>query len=339
MTEALQQPDRFCSQFHFEDIDKHITRVRDRIQQYGIARNISSRKPHSPVHDRTDHALTRFCSFDPTDWIAYGLMDSIVDTFFPLIDFIESESDDIDEFLANPLFDPRRVQPDPATTPAIEPLSSTSSDNPVSEVKNIRPSHLFKLRLPTLVKTRSLAQMYGSVKSATVPSHREATLSKFGRGLPSSAHAHAKRDPLAPRTMSKKSLKGVDDKLYDRGKMLKRIAMSRKLIMGLSRLLIPKTDVVRGLRKRIRDEALSLGNAEPGQRHDINIYLGDLQDHIITMQQTLHFFDTMLSHDHPAYLGVLRLAYEAAKIGNDKAIVRLYIVTLVFLPINIFCGE
>ena len=57
------------------------------------------------------------------------------------------------------------------------------------------------------------------------------------------------------------------------------------------------------------------------------------------MQQTLTFFETMLSHDHPAYLGVLRLAYEAAKIGNDKAIVRLYIVTLTFLPINILTGE
>lgn len=62
-------------------------------------------------------------------------------------------------------------------------------------------------------------------------------------------------------------------------------------------------------------------------------------DHIITMQQTLNFFDTMLSHDHPAYLGVLRLAYEAAKIGNDKAIVRLNIILVMFLPVNIYCGK
>lgn len=46
----------------------------------------------------------------------------------------------------------------------------------------------------------------------------------------------------------------------------------------------------------------------------------------------------MLSHDHPAYLGVLRLAYEAAKIGNDKAIVRLNIILVMFLPVNIYCG-
>lgn len=57
------------------------------------------------------------------------------------------------------------------------------------------------------------------------------------------------------------------------------------------------------------------------------------------MQQTLTFFDTMLSHNHPAYLGVLRLAYEAAKIGNDKAIVRLNIILVMFLPVNIYCGR
>lgn len=62
-------------------------------------------------------------------------------------------------------------------------------------------------------------------------------------------------------------------------------------------------------------------------------------DHILTMQQSLTFFETMLSHDHPAYLGVLRLAYEAAKIGNDKAIIRLSMVTITFLALNVFTGK
>lgn len=57
------------------------------------------------------------------------------------------------------------------------------------------------------------------------------------------------------------------------------------------------------------------------------------------MQQTLNFFDTMLSHDHPVYIGILRLAYEAAKIGNDKALVRLYTVVLLAIPITTFISE
>jgi Mg2+ and Co2+ transporter CorA len=192
------------------------------------------------------------------------MMDSIVDTFFPLIDFIETESDDIDSFLANPLSAPRQAgQP-----------SSTESNRARRSVK--KPSRLYalKIRFPSVVKTPSLMQFYGSVRSVAVSSDREASFSSFGR---TNKHDHDYVSALAPRTMGKKALRGVEDKLFERSKMLKRIAESRKLIQGLSRLLTPKTDVVRGLRKRIKEESISLGYAEPGQRHDIGIYLGDLQ--------------------------------------------------------------
>ena len=56
------------------------------------------------------------------------------------------------------------------------------------------------------------------------------------------------------------------------------------------------------------------------------------------MQQSLNFYDAILSHDHPAYLGVLRLSLTSAKAGTDKALVKIYIVTLTFLPINILTG-
>lgn len=56
------------------------------------------------------------------------------------------------------------------------------------------------------------------------------------------------------------------------------------------------------------------------------------------MQQSLNFYDAILSHDHPAYIGVLRLSLTSAKAGTDMALVKLYIVTLTFLPINILTG-
>ena len=249
--------EQWHTQFHFEDIDKHVNRVRNRIQQYGIAKSISSREYRSSFC--CDTLIIRH-----SDWIAYGMMDSIVDTFFPLIDFIETESDDIDSFLANPLSAPRQAgQP-----------SSTESNRARRSVK--KPSRLYalKIRFPSVVKTPSLMQFYGSVRSVAVSSDREASFSSFGR---TNKHDHDYVSALAPRTMGKKALRGVEDKLFERSKMLKRIAESRKLIQGLSRLLTPKTDVVRGLRKRIKEESISLGYAEPGQRHDIGIYLGDLQ--------------------------------------------------------------
>lgn len=61
-------------------------------------------------------------------------------------------------------------------------------------------------------------------------------------------------------------------------------------------------------------------------------------DHSIAMQQSLNFYDAILSHDHLAYLGILRLSLAKAKGGIDYALVKLYIVTLTILPINILVG-
>jgi Mg2+ and Co2+ transporter CorA len=65
--------------FHFEPLPKHTGRVLSKIQQYGLGRPINS------------------------SWMAYGLMDSIVDAFFPLVNFIESESKTIDDYLSDPI--------------------------------------------------------------------------------------------------------------------------------------------------------------------------------------------------------------------------------------------
>lgn len=54
------------------------------------------------------------------------------------------------------------------------------------------------------------------------------------------------------------------------------------------------------------------------------------------MQQSLVFYDAILAHDHPAYLSLLRFSLVGAKRGTDMALVKLYIVTLTFLPINIW---
>lgn len=56
------------------------------------------------------------------------------------------------------------------------------------------------------------------------------------------------------------------------------------------------------------------------------------------MQQSLNFYDAILSHDHPAYLGVLNLSLVSAKAGTTMTLVKLYIVTLTILPIQIFTG-
>lgn len=64
------------------------------------------------------------------------------------------------------------------------------------------------------------------------------------------------------------------DKRFDNRVMLNRITDMRKLVTGLSRLLGPKRDVVRGLRKRTMAD--NLGMFKNDSKHDISVYIGDL---------------------------------------------------------------
>lgn len=206
------------------------------------------------LHYKLSHCVTLI------DWIAYGLMDSIVDTFFPLIDFIESESNAVDAFLADPL----------QSTQSVTGKKGKKVDNikSVSETARLKPSVLLRLRVPTWFEDRLPLRLRKQLRleRELVRSHTE-QFEMFAR----------QAKVIKPRTISKKALKHVDDRLFDRAGMLKRIADTRKLITALSRLLHSKTEVVRGLRKRVQQEHVVTGGGEPGMRHDINIYLGDLQ--------------------------------------------------------------
>lgn len=66
--------------FHFEDLQKHIDRVKERIQSFSL-----------PSHYISPH------------WIAHALMDSIIDSFFPILSYVEKESDELDDYLSDPL--------------------------------------------------------------------------------------------------------------------------------------------------------------------------------------------------------------------------------------------
>lgn len=55
-------------------------------------------------------------------------------------------------------------------------------------------------------------------------------------------------------------------------------------------------------------------------------------DHILTMQQSLLYYERVLSHSHPAYLSFLRLSLLRAKFDADKAV-----FWLTFVSIGTFC--
>lgn len=70
------------------------------------------------------------------------------------------------------------------------------------------------------------------------------------------------------------------------GDMLRRVGQARKKVMGLYRLLGNKADVIKGFAKRCNE------HWEIAPRSEIGLYLGDIQDHILTMTSNLNHFET-----------------------------------------------
>jgi magnesium transporter len=70
------------------------------------------------------------------------------------------------------------------------------------------------------------------------------------------------------------------------GEMLRRYGECRKKVMGLYRLLSNKADVVKGFAKRCNEQW------EVAPKSEIGLYLGDIQDHIMTMTSNLAHYET-----------------------------------------------
>ena len=70
------------------------------------------------------------------------------------------------------------------------------------------------------------------------------------------------------------------------GDMLRRVGEGRKKVMGLYRLLGNKADVIKGFAKRCNEQW------EIAPRSEIGLYLGDIQDHILTMTSNLGHYET-----------------------------------------------
>lgn len=70
------------------------------------------------------------------------------------------------------------------------------------------------------------------------------------------------------------------------GDLLRRVGESRKKVMGLYRLLGNKADVIKGFAKRCNE------HWEVAPRSEIGLYLGDIQDHIVTMTGNLAHYES-----------------------------------------------
>ena len=129
----------------------------------------------------------------------------------------------------------------------------------------------------------------------------------------------------------------IDDQVFvaradDMNQFLRKIGMARKNVMGLMKLLGGKADVLRGFTKRCNT------NYKVTPRMDIGLYLGDIQDHVVTMMTSLGHFEKMLSRSHSNYLAQLSIDNITQGNNANKVLSKITVLASILVPLNLVCG-
>ncbi|KAL6926796.1 hypothetical protein ACO0SA_004902 [Hanseniaspora valbyensis] len=115
--------------------------------------------------------------------------------------------------------------------------------------------------------------------------------------------------------------------------MLQRIGESRRKTMTLMRLLAGKNDVIKMFMKRFNSTTTQ--NNQTDYRTDISLYLGDIQDHILTMHSNLLSYEKIFSRSHSNYLAQLQVESFNANNRSSEILSRVTLIGTMLLPMNV----
>ena len=118
----------------------------------------------------------------------------------------------------------------------------------------------------------------------------------------------------------------------DFGALLRQIGEARKRVLNMMRLLGGKADVIKGFAKRCNEQY------EMTPRGDIGLYLGDIQDHVVTMMSNLGHIEKMLSRSHANYLAQLSVDNLLKGNSTNKALAKITVVATILVPLNLITG-
>lgn len=114
--------------------------------------------------------------------------------------------------------------------------------------------------------------------------------------------------------------------------LLKHIGECRKRCMSLMRLLSMKADVIRGFAKRCNEQY----SVTP--RREIGLYLGDIQDHVVTMSGNITHVEKMLSRSHSNYLAQVSVEAVQANMRAGEVLSKITLLGTILVPLNLICG-
>lgn len=118
----------------------------------------------------------------------------------------------------------------------------------------------------------------------------------------------------------------------DSGDMLRRIGSCRKKVMALFRLLHGKADVIKMFAKRCNE------HWDVAPKGEIGLYLGDIQDHLVTMTSSLSQFEKILSRSHSNYLAQLSIHSMESSNRLSSVLGKITIIATLLVPMNLVTG-
>ncbi|TFK57129.1 hypothetical protein OE88DRAFT_100299 [Heliocybe sulcata] len=287
--------------FHFSDISEHTDRVRNKLLALDEDNNISNAS---------------------SDWIAHGILDSIVDAFFPFQEGLEKEIESIEDVIFSGRHQAVTANPIPEVVATETEGSQDGSEKTLkaleatAQVDEKRPVYATSTRtqftLPTPTIPLMIRRLRRVLRSKILPKATIASTSESRTAVSSAAMT------------------------------LRRIMKARRLFTTSTRLLTTKHEVVAQIRKRLLTEGALPKVTGAGDEIEVAMYMGDVQDHILTLQNSLVHYERILVQLHQTYLSQLRLSVSTSKQGIDKAIMILSIVSNAVLccqvPIVVFLG-
>lgn len=116
------------------------------------------------------------------------------------------------------------------------------------------------------------------------------------------------------------------------GDVLRRVGDCRKRVMSLYRLLGNKADVIKGFAKRCNEQYMVTPHS------DIGLYLGDIQDHIVTMTSNLSHYEKILARAHANYLAHINCKMTERSEETADSLNKLTVLGTIVLPMNIITG-
>ncbi len=129
----------------------------------------------------------------------------------------------------------------------------------------------------------------------------------------------------------------IEDQVFvarndDLAPLLRQVGECRKKVMSLMRLLGGKADVIKGFAKRCNESYVMT------PRGEIGLYLGDIQDHVVTMMSNLGYFENLLSRSHSNYLAQLSVDQIAQGTRANEVLSKITLLGTILVPLNLVCG-